>query len=236
MGENLDNRHRYKDFTTDEYNIVKAVACRSLSSPEAVVSLIRSIRYILANNIPGDFVECGVYCGGSIEVMIRTLQLFNCERQIYGYDTFDGMPQPGKLDYEYGTGYAMDTWNTLRDGDKTEGSNWVKCGIEEVARYISNLGYPKCNTYLIKGMVEDTIPKCAPKEIALARFDTDFYQSTQHEFNHLYPLIASGGVLIIDDYGAFQGSFMATEEYIHNHKLRAYLHRVDEHVRMLVKP
>jgi hypothetical protein len=68
------------------------------------------------------------------------------------------------------------------------------------------------------------------------RLDTDFYRSTHHELVHLYPSLVPGGVLIIDDYGAFQGARKATDEYIRQNNLRLFLSRIDEHVRLAIKP
>jgi hypothetical protein len=85
-------------------------------------------------------------------------------------------------------------------------------------------------------MVENTIPSTMPERIALLRLDTDFYRSTKHELNHLYPRLSRGGVLIIDDYRAYQGSRLATDEYFRENNMKILLSRVDENVRLYVKP
>lgn len=85
-------------------------------------------------------------------------------------------------------------------------------------------------------MVEDTIPGAAPERIALLRLDTDFFESTLHELDHLYPRLVSGGVLIIDDYGAFKGSQLATDEYLARMGFNLMLHRIDCNVRVAIKP
>ena len=66
----------------------------------------------------------------------------------------------------------------------------------------------------MEGKVEDTIPGEAPEEIAVLRLDTDWYESTKHELEHLYRRLAPGGVLIIDDYGTWEGSKDATDEFL----------------------
>ena len=85
-------------------------------------------------------------------------------------------------------------------------------------------------------MVEDTIPEAAPERIALLRLDTDFFESTLHELDQLYPRLVSGGVLIIDDYGAFKGSQLATDEYFARMGLKLMLHRIDCNARVAIKP
>jgi len=112
----------------------------------------------------------------------------------------------------------------------------MRAGIDVVRRMIEPLGYPPERLHFVKGMVEDTIPTVMPPEIALLRLDTDFYSSTKHELVHLYPRLASGGVLIIDDYGAMPGCRRAVDEYAAEYQLRWFLTRLDAHVRLLVKP
>ena len=84
-------------------------------------------------------------------------------------------------------------------------------------------------------MVEDTIPAAAPEALALLRLDTDWYESTRHELVHLYPRIATGGVLIIDDYGHWEGARRAVDEYFASAAPPVLLHRVDYTARMAVK-
>jgi hypothetical protein len=72
--------------------------------------------------------------------------------------------------------------------------------------------------------------------LSLLRLDTDFYKSTHHELVHLYPTLSSGGILIIDDYGFYQGSRKATDQYIAENNLKVFLNRVDDNVRLVVKP
>jgi hypothetical protein len=88
---------------------------------------------------------------------------------------------------------------------------------------------------LVKGKVEDTVPKNAPEEIALLRLDTDWYESTRHELVHLFPRLVPGGVLIIDDYGHWQGARKAVDEYIAGNQVKILLNRVDYTGRIGVK-
>jgi O-methyltransferase len=228
----------YADFSDDERAIHTASQQNLCGSPEAVVTLIRAVDRVIKQNIPGALVECGVYMGGNIEVMIRALQRHGVtDRDIYLYDTFAGMPKPEERDDEVLGGMAISTWEAHRtEGDGDKGSNWMKAGVELVRQRIEPLGYPDKRLHFVKGLVEDTIPATMPAEIAILRLDTDFYSSTKHELQHLYPRLSPGGILIIDDYGAFPGSRTATDEYAAEHGLDWFLHRVDAHVRLVVKP
>jgi hypothetical protein len=90
-------------------------------------------------------------------------------------------------------------------------------------------------THLVEGRVEDTIPAAAPTEIAILRLDTDWYESTRHELEHLYARLAVGGVLIIDDYGAWEGARRAVDEFIDATGAALFLNRIDETGRIAVK-
>jgi len=225
---------RFHDFT-DRENLVYAEARHvAIATPQAVVSLVRAVDYILKNDIPGAFIECGVYQGGSIIAMIRTLLLNGVtDRDVYLFDTFEGMPRPGEQDVYYTGEAAVSTWKYHSGRDS--GSEWVNASLESVKERVLATGYPPERIHFVKGMVEDTIPAQAPDKIALLRLDTDFYESTKHEFEHLFPRLSRGGVLVIDDYGAFRGSQIATDEYIARHRIALFLSRVDEHVRLAIK-
>jgi hypothetical protein len=90
--------------------------------------------------------------------------------------------------------------------------------------------------HFVPGKVENTIPAKMPELIALLRLDTDWYESTAHELEHLYPLVASGGVVIIDDYGYWQGARQAVDEFVARSRDRILLHRLDDTGRAFVKP
>jgi O-methyltransferase len=83
--------------------------------------------------------------------------------------------------------------------------------------------------------VDETIPKVLPREVAVLRLDSDWYESTRHELVHLFPLLKPGGVLIIDDYGHWQGARMAVDEYLQEQGIKPLLSRIDFTCRMMIK-
>ena len=101
----------------------------------------------------------------------------------------------------------------LDAGTKTQ-AIWAYASLEDVKAGFQEVPYPAERVHYVPGKVEDTIPDQAPETIALLRLDTDWYESTRHELEHLYSRLVSGGVLIIDDYGYWQGSRQATEEFL----------------------
>lgn len=237
VGRNPLRGRMYADCTDFEREAVQRTPS-VIASTEAMLALLRAVEHVAQHRIPGAFVECGVYRGGNIELMIRALRrLGMADRDIYAYDTFAGMPRPDEID-DHGQGTELKTmWESHRsepDGDA--GSNWMRAPLDLVRERILSLGYPEDRLRFVKGLVEQTIPGVIPDRIAILRLDTDFYASTKHELEHLYPRLSDGGVLIIDDYGAMPGCRIATDEYAAEHGTGWFLHRVDAHVRLTIKP
>lgn len=224
----------YADFTEAEQEVYRAVHCFLIGSAEGALSLMHSVEHVIRHDIPGSFVECGVYMGANIEIMIRMLQQLGVnDRDIYLYDTFAGMPRPTASEDERLVGGEWTANYDEKKGDS--GSNWMCADVDFVRQRLEPLGYPQDRLHFVKGMVEETIPAVAPPDIAILRLDTDFYPSTKHELIHLYPRLAAGGILIIDDYGAFPGCKRAVDEYQEENQTRWFLNRVDKNVRLAVK-
>ena len=112
---------------------------------------------------------------------------------------------------------------------------WANASLAEVERNVSTSGYPPERVHFVEGRVEDTLPDRAPSEIALLRLDTDWYESTRHELRHLYPRLVSGGVLIVDDYGEWEGARLAVDEFLAELERDLLLVRVSG-ARVAVKP
>ena len=96
-------------------------------------------------------------------------------------------------------------------------------------------GYPMKNILFIKGMVQETLSQNLPKTLSLLRLDTDWYESTVCELENLYPLLATNGVLIVDDYGHLKGQRKAVDEYFAARKETILLNRIDYSGRLMVK-
>lgn len=223
-------RHIPRDFTKEDSQIIKKVKPFTMTSPEKLYGLIHAVRYIIRNKIPGDFVECGVWRGGSMmAVALTLLELGVHNRQLHLFDSFQGMPQPGEKDDEL----SKDIFRKLK-GQK-DGSNWCIATEAEAIRTMYCTGYPQENIHVVKGMVEDTIPDKAPECISLLRLDTDWYDSTSHELTYLFPRISKFGVLILDDYGAWGGAKQAVDEFIDKIQYPLFLNRLDDSGRITIK-
>jgi O-methyltransferase len=198
---------------------------------EPSYSLYKAVQYVVENKIPGDFVECGVWRGGSVILMALALAHFgDTNRKIFLYDTFTGMTKPDEKDVDW------DGLNLQKKWEKDPSTQWGYGGsLEEVRKNVYTSNYPKDNFVFVKGSVEHTLPDTVPENCALLRLDTDWYASTYHELVHLYPTLSVGGILIIDDYGWCRGARQATDQYIKENKLNLFLSRIDESVRLAVK-
>lgn len=221
-----------RDFDESMIELFRYVKPFTMTSKERVFALHESVKYIVEHNIPGDIVECGVWKGGSMMAVARTLmENRSTDRKLYLFDTFEGMTEPTEFDRNYKGEVASDFLEILN----REGLKWAYCPLEEVKRSMRLTGYNESNVCYVKGRVEETIPAFAPERIALLRLDTDWYESTYHELVHLYPRLSVGGVLIVDDYGHWEGARRAVDQFMKEQNLKLLLHRIDYSGRMCVK-
>lgn len=212
------------DFEPAIVNTFAKVKPFTMTSPERIYTLCEAVKYIVNNNISGDIVECGVWKGGSMMAVADTLlNLKDESKNLYLFDTFDGMTEPGDNDVDYKGSPASKFFGNFRQKNQ----KWCMASLEEVQLSVCSIGYDRNKIHFIKGKVEDTIPEQAPSKIALLRLDTDWYESTRHELIHLFPRLSTGGVIIIDDYGYWQGARQAVDEYIKDNKIPLLLNRID---------
>jgi hypothetical protein len=206
------------DFDQDVIQIIHSVKPYTMTTPERLFALIQAVKYIVKNNIPGDIVECGVWKGGSMMTVAKTLlDLGHLGRQLYLFDTFEGMTKPQDVDVSYREGDATKKFEKRKITENS--SRWAYATLAEVERAMYETGYDREKISFVKGKVEETIPDNAPQSISLLRLDTDWYESTRHELIHLYPRLSHGGVIIIDDYGHWLGARKAVDEYIEQNNI-----------------
>ncbi len=220
------------DIDVQSREIIAAVRPYTMTDAEKLYALISSVRYIHKGRVPGAIVECGVWRGGSMlaaALMLRSVGVD--DRDIHLFDTFTGMPPPSDVDRYVTGGSARDHLEATGE----ESPTWARASLDEVERNLSASGYPPDRLHFVAGRVEETLPDQAPEDIALLRLDTDWYQSTRHELHHLYPRLVRGGVLIVDDYGEWEGARLATEEFLAEQETELLLVRVSG-ARVAVKP
>lgn len=217
------------DIPKGHMEIVRSVAPYSKTSRDRLAALIAAIEYIVRAGVPGAIAECGVWRGGSMMAVAKTLLALQEKRDLYLYDTYEGMSAPTSRDRSI-LGQSAVLWF---EALQRAGKRWDDVSVEEVMANLASVGWPANRTHLVVGRVEETIPRILPGQLALLRLDTDWYESTLHELTHLYPLLSPGGVLIVDDYGHWEGARAAVDEYFAERPV--YLHRVDYTARLVVK-
>lgn len=227
------------DMSVEAKAILDEATPYSMTGAPRLAALIDAVQYIVEKDVPGAFVECGVWRGGSVLAMIRTLQAANVtDRDIYLYDTFTGMTPPTSEDLSDYDLPATVVWEGANEAGERAWDHLFNSQIyslSQVRELLLATGYPEERLHFVVGKVEDTIPKTMPKQLALLRLDTDWYVSTKHELHHLYPNLSQHGVLIIDDYGHWKGCRQAVDEYFSELKEFLLLNRVDYTCRIAVR-
>ena len=225
------------NFTNQDNDIINSVCGYTMTYPNTIYSLIECVKYVINNKISGDIVECGVWMGGSMLTIIKTLLHLNTiDKHLHLFDTFEGWPEKTEFD-------KYDEKN-----EETKVSNeilglGIDCGVveqnppslQQVKKFLYTTNYPIEKIHFVKGMVQKSLPKHTPSSISLLRLDTDFYESTKHELIHLFPKLSIGGILIIDDYDVWQGQRKAVDEYFSKHDISINLHKIERGVRIGIK-
>jgi O-methyltransferase len=225
--------HLPSDFDDETVATIRAVSQYTMTSPERIGALVNALRYVSRFQIPGAIVECGVWRGGSMMVTARTLQVTKDLRDLYLFDTFDGMTTPTDIDVDPSGRPAREI---LAGEDRTTSDVWAYAPFEDVRANMRSTGYPPDLIHYVKGPVERTLPDGAPEKIALLRLDTDFYESTRHELEHLIARVSQNGVLIVDDYGHWEGARRAVDEWLGGLERPVMLNRIDYTGRIAVLP
>ncbi|CAB4906968.1 MAG: macrocin O-methyltransferase [Actinobacteria bacterium] len=223
------------EVTSADAELIASLRPFTMTSAERLWSLIGAVRYVTDAGLAGDFVECGVWRGGSVMAMAKELnRLSVTDRQIWLYDTYAGMTAPTDFDVEAGTGVtATEMLSTTEIGD---GNNvWCVAGRADVEANVRSTDYPFSNFHFVEGDVAQTLQTSVPEEIALLRLDTDWYESTRVGLEVLYPRLVPGGVCILDDYGHWQGARTAVDEYFAAQGHRPYMHPIDYSGRVFIK-
>lgn len=218
------------DYGDDTVDVIRRVRRHTMTSPARLEALIAGVEHVVAARIPGAFVECGVWRGGSMMAVALTLvRLGETDRELVLFDTFSGMTEPTGEDADSPyDGYSLARMWRRR-------TNWSGIPASEVRAAMASTGYPMERVRLVEGPVEQTLPAAAPEQIALLRLDTDWYSSTRAEMEHLYPRLVHGGVLVVDDYGHYAGARQAIDEALAARGEHLLLHRIDYTGRIAVR-
>ena len=185
----------------------------TMVSAERLIATIQACKYVILNEIPGDFVECGVWRGGNSIAAKLIFEAYGSNKKVILMDTFAGMTEP--TEWDESTRHKTPAKKRFQEEQKESHNAWCYASLEEVKGNFTKAGAGPIGVEYIVGDITETLrtTKGLPSEISVLRLDTDWYESTRSEVEVLYPLLTSGGVLIVDDYGHWNGARKAIEEY-----------------------
>ena len=217
----VGSQSKYPELKKDYEDFCNTIFSRSLTltSLDSLKLLAICCEFVKNENLKGDFVEAGVWRGGSALIAKKIL---DDGRVHFLYDTYEGMTEPNEFDFRVGSTSnksTLEKWNSLKTDS---GNKWVAASLDEVVDNFKNYGLYDDLVAFIKGDVRETllIEKNLPKEISLLRLDTDFYDSTLIELKVLWPRLVKGGILILDDYGHWDGARRAVDEFFSSNGIR----------------
>ena len=208
------------DGTDDSDDLLRVARAYTMVGEKRLRSLYQHAKTLCEQDIPGHFVECGVAAGGTSALLAGVISRHSQrDRLLFAFDTFEGMPEPGKWD--------------AHDGQPANDSGWGKgtCAAPETS-LMKAAAELDATEYVrpVKGLFADTLPahRDEVSAIALLHVDGDWYQSTLDILENLYELVSPGGIIQIDDYGYWEGCRKAVEEFEQRSGLKLEKNPVDE--------
>lgn len=229
------------DFDREALEKIQVVHQHTMLPYSRLYSLYDQAAYCEAAGIAGSFVECGTWKGGAVGLMaLANLAYGKVPRHLHLFDSFESIPEPDE---------AVDGAKAVNQaraaGAGTLGrlvplTNFYESpgALQSNRDLLENIiGYAPDYLHYHKGWFQDTLPRDAGEvgEIAILRLDGDWYASTRVCLEHLYHRVVSGGFVIIDDYGCYEGCKKAVDEFMDREGIRSYLHRIDNEGRYLIK-
>ena len=184
---------------------------KTMLAPARIQSLKELAHRIDEEGIPGDFVECGVYRGGSAALVARVATRSRFQRHTWLFDVFQGMPPATSV-------------------DGPEAADWeggLRSSPEKVSRLLRRVGVDMARIHIVAGLFQDTFPTVHIQQIALLNIDADWYESVKLCLETFYDTVAPGGFVSLDDYGAWPGCRLAVDEFFKRRGLFHRLVRVD---------
>jgi len=186
------------------------VGARRLDNVESCV------RDVLERDVPGDFIETGVWKGGTAIFMRGLLRAYGVtDRKVYVADSFQGLPPPDAEAYPADERSTLHLWRNLA------------VSLDEVRANFQRFALLDDQVEFVQGWFRDTLPALRGRVWSVIRLDGDLYESTRDALTHLWPGLAVGGFVIVDDYGAVDGCRRAVDEFRERHGITTPLERID---------
>ena len=183
----------------------------SMLSTIRLLTLYQLVKEVQLQGLKGDIVECGVWNGGACAIMAKSYQDAGGrnERSIWIFDSFEGLPPPGERDGESVAKYYF--------------KGFSQGNLDKVRLIFNKLSVPFDNVKVVKGWVEDTLPKNNLGPVALLHIDTNWYESVKVALDNIYDKIVVGGFIMVDDFFFFEGCRNAVLDFL---KERGIEHKV----------
>jgi O-methyltransferase len=173
------------------------------------------VERVIAEKVPGDLIEAGCWRGGTVIMMRGVLKAYGInDRTVYAADSFQGLPEPDPERFPADSGDINHTVDELA------------VSLEEVRANLARYGLNDGGVEFLEGWFRDTLPTVSDKQWSLVRLDGDLYESTMDGLVNLYPQLAPGGFLIVDDYG-WENCRQAVEDYRAEHGISEPIERID---------
>lgn len=217
----------YKDPDThlvyNEYNRLNGLDWPKTAHTMIGLKQLNNIQFCvedtLKNNIPGDFIETGVWRGGATILMRATLKAHNIkDRRVWVADSFEGIP-PTNLSL-YPADAQGNAWHTNR---------YLAISINEVKSNFERYNLLDEQVVFLKGFFKDTLPTAPIQQIAVLRLDGDLYESTMDSLVHLYHKLSIGGYIILDDYFNITCCRQAVDDFRKANNITDEIKQVDDH-------
>jgi len=185
---------------TDGQNAIRFQ--QSMMGFHAIDKLHELMNDVTQNNIPGDFIETGVWRGGLTIFMRAYLKAYGDKiRKVWVADSFQGVPIPNATKYPADAGINLYLFS------------FIAVSLEEVKRNFSRYSLLDDQVCFLKGWFSDTLPNAPIQSLSIMRLDGDLYESTMDALKSLYPKLSVGGYVIIDDYGAIDACAQAVHDF-----------------------
>lgn len=202
----------FKKIDTEIFNyIIKNEL--TMVSEQKLIATILACKYAIETEVKGDFVECGVAMGGNSIAAAMIFKEYKSNKKVFLFDTFAGMTKPTDLDIR-----ISDKTHSLKKYEKNikkDYNSWCYAPLKVVKDNFAKAGLNPSDISFIQGDVCETLQNKnnLPNKIAVLRLDTDWYESSKIELEILYPILQKKGILLIDDYGHWEGQKKAVDEF-----------------------
>jgi O-methyltransferase len=224
------------EFTRRDIEIFNYVWDRHLTMElkSGLAAGMTAAKHAAVAQIPGDWVECGVWRGGISLAAKLIFEQYGSDKKVWLFDTFAGMTEPSEHDRPKFDDYDA---QAMFDANRREGFNeWCYASLDDVRNNFRQAGANLDQVRFIQGDARTTLKgPDLPEEICVLRLDTDFYEATKVELEVLYPRLAIGGPILIGDVGYWEGVRKAVDEYFTDPRTRPIFYYTDLSDRMGVK-